>query len=346
MRKSLLFLLLAGAAMPALAADNPSDSDNDRAARREARAEARAERQAEPAQESPKAEPQATRSFEPSQQDRPQANPQPAEVVRERVVEHRSEGGFGGNSARPALEQRMVRSEPSQGAEPPRPTMEQQRDTTDSVRDWRSHERRVDNRPAAIEQQRDTTDKSSEWRSRERRVGNSPADVEVHNGTLGNGTLGNGSFRELRREPTGRDSIGNRRGPQFGGVPRQGMQPPLPNSGRQSDTNRLSSLTAQHWRHDWRSDHRYDWRNHRQRHGSLFHFGFYYDPFGWGYQRYSIGSRLWPNYYRSSYWLNDPWQYRLPYAPPGTRWVRYYDDAVLVDMWDGQVIDVIYDFFW
>ena len=28
------------------------------------------------------------------------------------------------------------------------------------------------------------------------------------------------------------------------------------------------------------------------------------------------------------------------------RWVRYYDDALLVDIYSGEVVDVIYDFFW
>ena len=55
---------------------------------------------------------------------------------------------------------------------------------------------------------------------------------------------------------------------------------------------------------------------------------------------------MWPSYYQSSFWLNDPWQYRLPYAPPGYRWIRYYNDAVLVDTWDGHIVDVIYNFFW
>ena len=40
------------------------------------------------------------------------------------------------------------------------------------------------------------------------------------------------------------------------------------------------------WSTNWRHDGRYDWHNHRNQHRSLFHFGFYYDPFGWGYQRY------------------------------------------------------------
>ena len=54
-------------------------------------------------------------------------------------------------------------------------------------------------------------------------------------------------------------------------------------------------------------------------------------------------------YFRANsqrYWINDPYQYRLPYAPEGTRWIRYYNDVLLVDTWSGEVVDVIHDFFW
>jgi hypothetical protein len=100
------------------------------------------------------------------------------------------------------------------------------------------------------------------------------------------------------------------------------------------------------WRTDWRRDHRYDWHNYRNQHRSIFRLGAYFDPFGWGYHRYNIGWRLWPSYYSSNYWLNDPYMYRLPYAPFPYKWVRYYDDALLVDTFSGQVVDVMYDFFW
>jgi Ni/Co efflux regulator RcnB len=116
---------------------------------------------------------------------------------------------------------------------------------------------------------------------------------------------------------------------------------PLPQSAQHRDRR-----GDHHWRTDWRHDHRYDWRNHRRHHRSIFRLGFYFDPFGWGYHRYGIGWRLWPSYYSSNYWLNDPYQYRLPYAPYPYRWVRYYNDALLVDTFTGQVVDVIYDFFW
>lgn len=101
-----------------------------------------------------------------------------------------------------------------------------------------------------------------------------------------------------------------------------------------------------HWDRDWRHDHRYDWRGHRKHHHSLFRLGFYYDPYGWNYRRWSIGYSLWPSYYGSNYWLNDPWMYRLPPAYGPYRWIRYYNDALLVNIYTGQVVDVVYNFFW
>ena len=100
------------------------------------------------------------------------------------------------------------------------------------------------------------------------------------------------------------------------------------------------------WSSDWRRDHRYDWRNYRDRHRSIFRLGRYYDPYGWGYRRFSIGFNLGSSYYGSNYWLDDPWMYRLPPAYGPYRWVRYYDDALLVNIYTGQVVDVLYNFFW
>ena len=100
------------------------------------------------------------------------------------------------------------------------------------------------------------------------------------------------------------------------------------------------------WDRNWRNNSRYDWRRYRDHHRSNFYLGVYFDPFGWGYQRYNVGWRLYPNYYSSNYWLNDPSMYALPYAPYPYKWVRYYDDALLVNTFTGQVVDVMYDFFW
>ena len=145
--------------------------------------------------------------------------------------------------------------------------------------------------------------------------------------------------REARRDERIERRSERRPPPVVSDVPREGTQPPpVATSGHRPSSHQ--------WNGNWRHDHRYDWHKHRNHHRSLFRLGFYYDPFGWGYRPYSIGWRLWPSYYRSSYWLNDPWMYRLPPAYAGTRWIRYYDDALLVDTWTGEVVDVIYNFFW
>ena len=94
----------------------------------------------------------------------------------------------------------------------------------------------------------------------------------------------------------------------------------------------------------WRNDHRYDWQNWRNSHRDLFRWR-YYAPRGFHYRPVYRGFYLEPFFYGSSYWLSDPFEYRLPPVEWPLRWVRYYDDALLVDVTTGEVIDVVQDFF-
>ncbi len=121
-------------------------------------------------------------------------------------------------------------------------------------------------------------------------------------------------------------------------VPRPGTQPPL-----RTDNYRRGGDV--HWNRNWQHDGHHDWRRYRDHHRSLFHLGFYIDPFGWGYQPFSIGWRMWPAYYGNQYWI-DPGMYGLPYPPVGAVWVRYFNDALLIDTYTGTVIDSIPGFFW
>lgn len=102
------------------------------------------------------------------------------------------------------------------------------------------------------------------------------------------------------------------------------------------------------WRRDWRNDRRYNWNHYRTQNRFVFRLNPYYSPYGYGYsyRRFGIGSVLDSLLFGRNYWVSDPWQYRLPPAPPGYQWVRYYNDVILVDTWNGRVVDVIYDFFW
>jgi hypothetical protein len=100
------------------------------------------------------------------------------------------------------------------------------------------------------------------------------------------------------------------------------------------------------WSRDWRNDNRYDWQRYRYSNRSIFSPGRYYSPYrGYGYNRLSIGLVLDELFFGRDYWI-DPIYYHLPPAPPGTEWVRYYNDVVLVDVYSGEVVDVIYDFFY
>jgi hypothetical protein len=192
------------------------------------------------------------------------------------------------------------------------------------------------------------------WQMHERRIGDASGGIRRHvssdDGAEQQAPTSGGRSIQWRRLPKSGSGdlvqpdqplprVLRTRIPVISHTPREGTQPPP----RTGFARRTASM---HWNTDWRHNHRYDWWSWRRTHHSFFHLGLYYDPFGWRYQPYSIGWRLWPAYYSSRYWISDPWYYRLPYAPPGYRWIRYYDDLILVDTWDGQVIDVIYNFFW
>lgn len=100
-------------------------------------------------------------------------------------------------------------------------------------------------------------------------------------------------------------------------------------------------------RWQWRNDRRYNWQDYRRYNRSLFSPGYYYAPYrDYRYRRLSIGFYLDWLFFSSRYWIHDPWQYRLPAVWGPYRWVRYYDDVLLVDTYTGEVVDVIYDFFW
>jgi hypothetical protein len=101
------------------------------------------------------------------------------------------------------------------------------------------------------------------------------------------------------------------------------------------------------WNRGWRNDRRYDWNRWRYSNRNIFHLSPYYSPYrNHRYSRFSIGFFLDSLFYDQRYWIGDPWSYRLPPAPPGTQWIRYYNDVLLVDVYSGEVVDVIHDFFW
>jgi len=77
-----------------------------------------------------------------------------------------------------------------------------------------------------------------------------------------------------------------------------------------------------------------------------YHYGSYHRPNGWYYRRWTYGDFLPALFFGRDYWINDYEDFDLPYPPPGCAWVRYGNDALLVDEDTGEIIQVIYGIFY
>jgi len=104
---------------------------------------------------------------------------------------------------------------------------------------------------------------------------------------------------------------------------------------------------GQRWNRQWRDNSHYNWFSYRSSHPSNYRLGNYYAPYrNYNYRRLSIGFYLDSLFFSQNYWIDNPGDYRLPDVYGPYRWVRYYDDALLVDIYTGEVVDVINNFFW
>jgi Ni/Co efflux regulator RcnB len=114
---------------------------------------------------------------------------------------------------------------------------------------------------------------------------------------------------------------------------RETDRPRLPgvNSGWRSSDDRWSE--RQRWRRNYTSQRR-------------FRAGKYHAPRGYRYRRWSYGERLPFLYLARAYWLVNAIVYGLPPAPPGLIWVRYGTDALLVDRYTGEIVQVRYNVFY
>jgi len=91
----------------------------------------------------------------------------------------------------------------------------------------------------------------------------------------------------------------------------------------------------------WGND---DWRGWRNQNRALYSRGNWRAPFR--YQSFRTGGRIGTPFYAQRYWVSDPGRYHLPNAVGPQRWVRHYDDLLLVDTRRGNVLRVIRGFYW
>jgi hypothetical protein len=101
------------------------------------------------------------------------------------------------------------------------------------------------------------------------------------------------------------------------------------------------------WNSGWHSDRRYDWAGWRANHRAVFHLGYYTPPIGgYAYAPIGVGGLVDAAFLSEDFWIDDPSIYHLPPVGDPYHWVRYYNDALLVDLDTGQVVEVIPDIFW
>jgi len=94
-----------------------------------------------------------------------------------------------------------------------------------------------------------------------------------------------------------------------------------------------------------RREYREDWQDYRRSHGDVFRQRAYVGPRGWTYRPVVVGHRLQSNFYGSRYVIADPYRYRLRAVSGPSRWVRYGNDVLLVNVRTGRVLEVNRGFF-
>ena len=96
-------------------------------------------------------------------------------------------------------------------------------------------------------------------------------------------------------------------------------------------------------RHDFRGFGDFHQNFNAPRH---FHAGAYRRPPGWYPHRWVFGEFLPSAFWARDYWLMDYVDFGLPPPPYGAVWVRYGDDALLIDEDTGEIITVEYGVFY
>ena len=82
-----------------------------------------------------------------------------------------------------------------------------------------------------------------------------------------------------------------------------------------------------------RAHHRYHWHA-------------YHRPHGWYYRHWSYGQFLPRGWWTRNYWITDWGTFGLLAPPTGYVWVRVGPDAMLIDIYTGEIVRAVYGLFY
>ncbi|HTW34294.1 MAG TPA: RcnB family protein [Rhizomicrobium sp.] len=77
-----------------------------------------------------------------------------------------------------------------------------------------------------------------------------------------------------------------------------------------------------------------------------YNYGAYVRPPGWHYRRWTYGQILPAIFWAQNYWISSWATFGLMAPPYGYQWVRYGNDAILIDTSRGQILQVQYGVFY
>ena len=77
-----------------------------------------------------------------------------------------------------------------------------------------------------------------------------------------------------------------------------------------------------------------------------YHAGPYRKPFGWHYRLWGIGDAIPSLFSAQGYWIENYKDFDLARPPFGCVWIRYGNDAILIDKRSGEVLRVVRDAFY
>jgi Ni/Co efflux regulator RcnB len=93
-----------------------------------------------------------------------------------------------------------------------------------------------------------------------------------------------------------------------------------------------------------KQEYREDWRDYRESNREVFRGKRFKAPFR--YRTFNDGVRIRTSYYSPRYYVNDYGTYRLPAPSRNQRYVRHYNDLLLVDTRRGYVVRAFRNFYW
>lgn len=93
-----------------------------------------------------------------------------------------------------------------------------------------------------------------------------------------------------------------------------------------------------------RQDYREDWQDYRRDHRENFRGSKFNAPFR--YRSFNTGARLSVSYYQPRYYVNNYSNYHLRAPGYNQRYVRHYNDLLLVNIRTGVVVRAYRNFYW